>query len=182
MPGTIRKKVFLEPIDEWSFFRGDRVEVLVGRDKGKQGIVSQIIPERNWVIVEGLNCHMRRVGADEEFPGIVIRSESPLLVTNQVALVDPSDFTATKFEWRFTEEGEKVRVSSKTGRIIPIPASHDETNDFKSKGTYIDKDKDTLAKTVEEITFKPSLKTFEMEVMDDLGIKEDRVPHRTYWY
>lgn len=41
--------------------RGDRVEILVGRDKGKQGIVSQIYQERNWVIVEGLNTHLRCV-------------------------------------------------------------------------------------------------------------------------
>lgn len=182
MPGTIRKKVFIEPIENWSFFRGDRVEVLVGKDKGKQGIVSQIFPERNWVIVEGLNCHLRKVGKDENFPGIIIKSEAPLLVTSQVTLVDPSDFLATPYEWRFTEEGEKVRVSSRTGRIIPIPATHDETHDYKSKAAYVERDKDTQAKVVEEITFKPSLQTFEMEIMKELGIEEDRVPAKTYWY
>lgn len=182
MPGNIRKKVFLEPISEWSFFRGDRVEVLVGKDKGKQGIVSQVIPERNWVIVEGLNCHLRMVGADGEFPGITIKSESPLLVTGQVALVDPSDFQSTSFEWRYTEEGEKVRIATRTGRIIPVPVANDETHDFKSRAAYVDKEKDTSGKVVEEITFKPSLQTFEMEVMKEMGIEEDRVPHKTFWY
>jgi len=38
----LRKPVVVQPVREWSFFRGDRVEVLVGRDKGKQGIVSQV--------------------------------------------------------------------------------------------------------------------------------------------
>lgn len=66
--------------EQWSFFRGDRVEVLVGRDKGKQGIVKQVIQERNWVIVEGLNTHLRRVGQDKEYPGVLIKSEAPLLV------------------------------------------------------------------------------------------------------
>ena len=37
-----REEVFVEPITEWSIFLGDRVEVLVGRDKGKQGLVSQV--------------------------------------------------------------------------------------------------------------------------------------------
>ncbi len=37
-----RDPIFLEPISEWSIFRGDRVEILIGRDKGKQGIVSQV--------------------------------------------------------------------------------------------------------------------------------------------
>lgn len=52
----------------------------MGRDKGKQGIVKQVIQERNWVIVEGLNCHFRRVGQDKEYPGVLIKSEAPLLV------------------------------------------------------------------------------------------------------
>ncbi|XP_055683985.1 probable 39S ribosomal protein L24, mitochondrial [Lutzomyia longipalpis] len=182
LPRTSRKKVFIEPIAEWSFFRGDRVEVLVGRDKGKQGIVKQLIPERNWVLVEGLNCHMRKVGGEGEYPGIYIKSEAPLLVTNQVKLVDPADLQATEIEWRYTEEGDKVRVSTRTGRIVPIPKEHEETHDYKSRGTYMEKDKDTPAKVVEEITFKPSLQTFEMEIMKEMGIQEERIPKKTYWY
>lgn len=60
-------KVFVEPIRNWSFFRGDRVEVLVGPDKGKQGIVSMIIQERNWVLVEGLNCILKNANGKCEF-------------------------------------------------------------------------------------------------------------------
>lgn len=66
--------------ETWSYFRGDRVEVLVGRDKGKQGIVKQVYEERNWVIVEGLNCHYRRIGKEGTYPGILVKSEAPLLV------------------------------------------------------------------------------------------------------
>lgn len=67
--------------EEWSYFKGDRVEILIGRDKGKQGIVKQVIQERNWVIVEGLNCHFRKVGQDKDYPGVLIKSEAPLLVS-----------------------------------------------------------------------------------------------------
>ncbi|CRK92000.1 CLUMA_CG005580, isoform A [Clunio marinus] len=184
MPGTIRKKVFVEPIppEQWMYFRGDRVEVLVGKDKGKQGIVNQVIQERNWVIVEGLNTHLRAVGADKTFPGILIQSEAPLLVTNQVKLIDPVDLLSTEVEWRFTEEGERVRVSKRTGRIIPIPSLHEETKDYKSKSLYVVREKDTEAAVVSEITFKPKLATFEMEIMESMGIEEDRIPKKTYWY
>jgi len=182
LPGTIRKKVFLEPIEEWSYYRGDRVEVLVGRDKGKQGIVKQVIQERNWVIVEGLNCHFRRAGQDKDYPGVLIKSEAPLLVTNQIALVDPSDLQATPFDWRYTEEGEKVRVSLRTGRIIPLPKSMEETVDYKSKKAYVEREKDTTAAVASEITFEPTLQTFEMEVMKAMGIEEDRIPGKTFWY
>uniref|UniRef100_A0A336MLY7 Large ribosomal subunit protein uL24m n=1 Tax=Culicoides sonorensis TaxID=179676 RepID=A0A336MLY7_CULSO len=182
MPGTLRKKVFVEPIAEWNIFRGDRVEVLVGRDKGKQGIVTEVIAERNWVIVEGLNTHMRIIGKKKDFPGIVLKSEAPLLVTNQVALVDPSDLVSTPVEWRYTEEGEKVRVSTRTGRIIPMPKAHEETHDYKDRKIYIEREKDTKAEDASAITFVPTLETFEMNIMREMGIKEDREPAKTYWY
>ncbi|XP_063548126.1 large ribosomal subunit protein uL24m [Cydia strobilella] len=178
-----RKKVFLEPVGEWSFFRGDRVEVMVGKDKGKQGIVVQVIQERNWVIVEGLNTHLRTVGKDKEFPGVTIRSEAPLLVTTDVKLVDPETLKPTEVEWRYTEEGEKVRVSAASSRIIPIPKAAEETIDYKSKELYLENDeKDTKDDDVTKITFQPKLATFEMDVMESMGIKEDRVPAKTYWY
>ncbi|XP_067624367.1 large ribosomal subunit protein uL24m [Eurosta solidaginis] len=182
MPGTIRKKVFLNPVEEWSFFRGDRVEVLVGKDKGKQGIVTQVIPERNWVIVDGLNCHMRTVGKEKDFPGILIQSEAPLDVTKDIRLVDPSDLQGTDFEWRYTEEGEKVRVSMRTSRIIPIPESNNQTHDYKTPSAYIEREKDTPGAVVGEITFQPKLATFEMDIMDEMGIVEERKPRKSYWY
>lgn len=166
----------------WVFFRGDRVEVLVGRDAGKQGIVTQVIQERNWVIVEGLNTHLRTVGAEKGFPGIIIQSEAPLLVTNQVKLIDPLDLQACEAEWRFTEEGEKVRVSVRSGRIIPIPKMNEETRDYKSQSTYVARDKDTESKVVTEITYQPKLCTFEMDIMKNMNIEEDREPRKTYWY
>ncbi|XP_026844238.1 probable 39S ribosomal protein L24, mitochondrial [Drosophila persimilis] len=182
MPATMRRKVLIEPVEDWSFFRGDRIEVLVGKDKGKQGIVTQVIPERNWVIVEGLNWHYRRVGAEKEFPGIIIKSEAPLHVLNDIRLVDPSDLLGTEFEWRFTEEGEKVRVSMRSGRIIPIPETNNQTHDYKTPNAYIEREKDTPAAVVGEITFQPKLSTFEMDIMEEMGIKEERTPAKSYWY
>ncbi|CAH0552134.1 unnamed protein product [Brassicogethes aeneus] len=181
-PNRHHKKIFVEPIKEWSFFRGDRVEVLVGKDKGKQGIVKQIIQERNWVLVEGLNCELKKLGDDKEFAGVYVQSEKPLLVTSEVSLVDPSDFATTGFEWRFTESGERVRVSTRTGRIIPTPPSAEETIDYKTKSTYKEQPKDTVADDVTEVTFEPRLATFEMDLMDKMGIKEDRVPPKSFWY
>lgn len=50
----------------------------MGKDKGKQGLVTQVIAERNWVVVEGINWHYRIVGGEENFPGVLIKSEAPL--------------------------------------------------------------------------------------------------------
>ncbi|XP_043278882.1 probable 39S ribosomal protein L24, mitochondrial [Venturia canescens] len=181
-PGTMRQTIHVQPIKDWSFFRGDKVEILVGDDKGKQGKVTQIIAERNWVYVEGLHTRLHRMGKEENFPGIYIKQEMPLCVLNDIKLVDPSDSKATDVEWRYTIEGDRVRVSTRTGRIIPIPVSDNETIDYKLPHLYNDKPKDTLKADVEEITFEPVLKTFEMDIMDKMGIKEDRIPKKYYWY
>lgn len=183
-PGMNHPKVFVEPLLEWSFFRGDRVEVLTGKDKGKQGTVKMVIQERNWVLVDGLNCKLKNMGKNEkrDYEGVYVQEEQPLLVTTDVALVDPSDLQPTAHEWRYTEEGEKVRVSVRTGRIIPIPASVEETIDYKSKSTYKEQPKDTVGQVVTDVTFEPKLCTFEMDIMEQMNIKEDRVPPKTYWY
>lgn len=180
MPGSRHTKVWVEPVKEWSYFRGDRVEILEGKDKGKQGFVTSIIQERNWVIVEGLNCKLENMGTRGD--KVYVQREQPLLVTTQVTLVDPSDLKPTSFEWRYTEEGEKVRVSVRTGRIIPTPASIEETRDFKSRAAYKEQPKDTVSAEIDKITFEPKLCTFEMEIMDKMGIKEDRIPPKSYWY
>lgn len=42
-------------------------------------------------------------------------------------------------EWRYTEKGEKVRVSMRSGRIVPMPVEANETIDYKEKHLYIGK-------------------------------------------
>ncbi|XP_031833755.1 mitochondrial ribosomal protein L24 isoform X2 [Nomia melanderi] len=174
--------IHVEPIKDWSFFRGDRVEILVGPDKGKQGLVMDIIQERNWVIVEGLNTKVQCIGKTKNYPGTFLRVEQPLLVTTQVQLVDPFDLKGTPIEWKYTEEGEYVRVSSRTGRIIPMPETAKETIDYKDPKTYFEHPKDTKKDDVMEETFVASLKTFEMDIMEKMGIKEDRIAKKYYWY
>lgn len=182
MPGKYVEKDVVEPIKEWTIYRGDMVQILKGKDKGKHGIVNYIVTERNWVTVEGLNCEYKYVGGYHGVPKSMIKEEQPLLVTSEVALLDPADNKPTKVVWRYTDEGEEVRVSVRTGRIIPMPKQAYETYDYKEKKYYTEQPKDTPAKAVEEITYKPKLKTFEQEIMEEMGIKEDRKPSKTHWY
>lgn len=180
--GRYHAKVFIQPSKDWTFFKGDRVEILTGPDKGKQGVISQVIQERNYVFVEGFNCKLKVMGKTKTFPGIVTKSEQPLLINSDCKLVDPSDLKSTEIEWRYTEEGEKVRVSVRTGRIIPVPRQAEATHDYKSKNTYKESAKDTTADDLTKITFKPKLETFEMSIMKSMGIEETRTPSKTYWY
>ncbi|OWK04502.1 MRPL24, partial [Cervus elaphus hippelaphus] len=168
-PGTRRRRVAVEPIPEedWHLFCGDRVEILEGKDAGKQGKVVQVIRQRNWVVVEGLNTHYRYVGKTVDFRGTMVPSEAPLL-HNQVKL------------WRFTEAGERVRVSTRSGRIIPKPDV--PRADGIVPETWIDGPKDTSVEDALEKTYVPRLKTLEEEVMEAMGIQETRRHKKVYWY
>ncbi|XP_026156506.1 large ribosomal subunit protein uL24m [Mastacembelus armatus] len=180
-PGKKRKKVFVKPItpEDWSVLRGDTVEILAGKDKGKQGKVIQVFRHRNWVILEGLNTHYRYVGKTPDYRGTYIASEAPLLL-DHVALIDPSDRKPTEVEWKFTEEGERVRVSVRTGRIIPKPVV--QRRDGIVPEQWKDGPKDTSPEDTLAKTFVPSLKTLGEEVMEKLGIQETRRQRRSYWY
>ncbi|XP_024153958.1 probable 39S ribosomal protein L24, mitochondrial [Oryzias melastigma] len=180
-PGKRRRKVFVEPLEaeDWSVVRGDLVEILAGKDKGKQGKVIQVFRHRNWVILQGLNTHFRFVGKSPGYRGTYIASEAPLLLRD-IALVDPSDRKPTQVEWKYTEEGERVRVSVRTGRIIPKPVV--ERRDGIVPQQWKDGPKDTSPEDALEKTYVPSLKTLEEEVMEKLDIHEPRRHRTSYWY
>ncbi len=102
----------------------DTVIVISGKDKGKTGRVLRVDPKNEKVFVEGANIvkrHMRpRTLRDtqraQELGGIV-EKEGPIHVSN-VMLIDPDSGEPTRVGYRFTDSGEKVRVSKKSGKDI----------------------------------------------------------------
>ena len=97
--------------------KGDRVVLLAGKDKGKQGSVLRVMPKEERVVVEGLNMvqrHTRPTQADPQ--GGIKPKEAPLHVSN-VALVDPKTGGPTKVGFR-VEGGKKVRFAKKSGEVI----------------------------------------------------------------
>ncbi|XP_042295895.1 39S ribosomal protein L24, mitochondrial [Sceloporus undulatus] len=180
-PWLRRRRVFVEPLreEDRTVFQGDTVQVLEGKDRGKQGLVVGLVKERNWVVLKGLNVHYRFLGKTGAQPGTYVASEAPLLL-RQVALVDPTDRQPTEVEWRYTEEGERVRVSLRTGRIIPKPVEQREDGIIPEQWT--DGPKDTSVEDALEKTYIPSLKTFQEEIMELKGIVETRSFRKSYWY
>lgn len=174
--------IFVEPIKDWPYFRGDRVEVLRGPDKGKQGIINYIVRERNWVFVQGLNISRTLMEPNKSNLGTIYCRENPYLVNHDVKLVDPSDLLPTDIEWRYDDDGNRVRVSKRTERIIPIPKAANETIDYVEKSAYREQIKDTPAAEVNKVTFVPQSKTFEMDICDEHNIRDDRIPYPMYWY
>jgi large subunit ribosomal protein L24 len=96
--------------------KGDRVIVLTGRDKGKQGKVSKVLVKEQRVLVDGLNMVQRHTKPSQGDPqGGVKHKEAPLHISN-VAFVDANG-KGTRVGFRL--EGEKkVRFAKSTGEAI----------------------------------------------------------------
>ncbi|KAM3824792.1 large ribosomal subunit protein uL24m isoform 2-T2 [Vipera latastei] len=165
------------PEEDWQIFRGDTVQILSGREAGKQGQVIQVDKERQSVLLDRLN--MGHYYADTKEGRAMFAREKPLAL-KVVGLVDPTDRLPTEVVWRYTEQGERVRVSLRTGRIIPKPIEQREDGIIPE--LWVDGPKDTSTKDALEKTYTPSLKTFQEEIMERMGIVETRRHRKSYWY
>ena len=97
--------------------KGDRVQVLSGKDRGKTGTVTRAYPERGRVIVDGVNIakkHQKPVSQTNT--GGIIDKEMPIHVSN-VALWC-KDCGATRIGYRFDADGAKHRICRKCGGEI----------------------------------------------------------------
>ena len=95
--------------------KGDQVRVLAGKDKGREGEISRVIPQRNAVIIEGVNEVKRHQKATSEtMQGGIIDKTMSIDVSN-VAILSPSDGKPTRVGYRFSESGEKIRICKRTG-------------------------------------------------------------------
>lgn len=96
---------------------GDKVRVIAGKDKGKEGNVKQIFAAQNRVIVEGINIVKKHQKPSNANPnGGVIETEAAINASN-VMLIDPSTNEPTRVGYKFVD-GKKVRVAKKSGKTI----------------------------------------------------------------
>ncbi len=96
--------------------KGDTVEVITGKDKGKQGEVAFVFPKKNKIIVNGINVankHQRPLRANE--PGGIIDKDMPLDASN-VMLVHNGK--KVRVGYKIQDDGTKVRVARPSGEVI----------------------------------------------------------------
>ncbi|GAA3025502.1 50S ribosomal protein L24 [Tetragenococcus solitarius] len=97
--------------------KGDKVKVITGKDKNKEGVVLEAQPKNDKVIVEGVNVVKKHQKPSQAAPqGGIVEQEAPIHVSN-VMLIDPSSGEATRVGYQVVD-GKKVRVSKKTGEVI----------------------------------------------------------------
>ena len=95
---------------------GDKVRVIAGKDKGKEGKVLSVVPYKQRVLVERINMMKKATRAKQRTPGGIMEIEGPIHVSN-VMLVCPSCSQPTRISRR-REEGSRVRVCKKCGNDI----------------------------------------------------------------
>ena len=95
--------------------KGDKVVVLTGKDKGKEGDIASVNPSTGKAVVEGLNMSIRHVRQSQNSQGGRIPQAMPIQLSN-LALVD-SKGKATRVGFRM-EDGKKVRFAKTTGETV----------------------------------------------------------------
>ncbi|KAF0775400.1 hypothetical protein AaE_000901 [Aphanomyces astaci] len=140
-----KREKFIPSFPSWNIFRGDLVEVISGPHRGKQGEVKEVIREKNAVVLNDINMRHRYVKAKPGVaPGRIYLAPGAIHYSN-VNLIDPSigyvqylkiyprvlsSHTSiylhvcrkpTRIGIRFGEDGERLRISKKSGTIIPKP-------------------------------------------------------------
>ena len=97
--------------------QGDKVVVIAGKDKGKEGKVIGTLRADNKVIVEGVNIVKKHIKPNGGQDGRIAEVEAPLHVSN-VMIVDPKTKKATKVGYTTDKNGKKIRVSRKSNEKL----------------------------------------------------------------
>jgi large subunit ribosomal protein L24 len=98
--------------------KGDTVQVISGKDKGKTGEVLRTLPYENRVVVQGINLRTRHVKPTQEGESGRIVTEETSLHASNVMLYSTSKQVASRVEIVVDKDGTKKRRLKKTGEII----------------------------------------------------------------
>jgi large subunit ribosomal protein L24 len=101
--------------------KGDHVIVVAGRDRGREGTVIAAYPERERVLVQGVNMVKKNTKVTQGMRGNkecgIVRQEAPIHVSN-VQIADPDSKKPARVGYRIDDDGKKVRVSRSSGKDI----------------------------------------------------------------
>jgi large subunit ribosomal protein L24 len=97
--------------------KGDKVIVLAGRDRGRNGEVIRMFPTENRALVRGINMIKRHQKQTAQSEGGIISKEAPIHLSN-LAIVDPKDGKPTRVGFKTLEDGRKVRFAKRSGDLI----------------------------------------------------------------
>ena len=100
-----------------NFKVGDKVVVISGKDKGKEGKITNILRKENKVVIEGINIVKKHVKPNGQNAGSIVEVEAPIHASN-VMIVDPKTGKPTRIGHSVDKKGKKVRVSKKSNESL----------------------------------------------------------------
>jgi large subunit ribosomal protein L24 len=102
-----------------SIRKNDQVMVRAGKDRGKKGRVLSVLPEKNRVVVEGVNLIKRhtRPNPQKNIKGGIVEREAAIHASN-VMLLDPDTNEPTRGGKKVLADGTRVRIGRKSGAVV----------------------------------------------------------------
>lgn len=99
--------------------KGDKVRILSGDDKGKEGVILSVIPKQYRAIVEGMNIISRHIKptAQNSQKGRIVKTEAPMHIS-KLMLIEKSTGQPTRIGRKIGDSGRLERFSKKTGNFI----------------------------------------------------------------
>ncbi|MEP0520315.1 MAG: 50S ribosomal protein L24 [Hyphomicrobiales bacterium] len=97
--------------------KGDRVVVLTGKDKGRNGEIIRMLPKEGRAFVSGINMVKRHQRQTADVEGGIINKEAAIQLSN-LALEDPKDGKPTRVGFKLNDDGKKVRFAKRSGEMI----------------------------------------------------------------
>jgi large subunit ribosomal protein L24 len=99
--------------------KGDKVVVLTGRDKGKEGEVLRVLIDQQRVVVQGVAMIKRHTRPGAGQAGGIVDKEGTIHISN-VSLLDPKSGKATRVGFKLLDDGKKVRVARRSGEVLDV--------------------------------------------------------------
>ena len=96
-----------------NFKTGDKVVVIAGKDKGKEGKILKTLAKENKVVVENVNVVKKHQKGNGQTPGGIVDMEAPIHVSN-IMIVDPKTKKPTRIGHSTDKNGKKIRVTKKS--------------------------------------------------------------------
>ena len=100
-----------------NFKTGDKVVVIAGKDKGKEGTITKTLRSENKVIIEGVNIVKKHIKPRGNEAGSIVEVEAPIHASN-VMILDPKTNKRTRIGHEIDKNGKKIRVAKKSNSAI----------------------------------------------------------------
>jgi large subunit ribosomal protein L24 len=97
--------------------KGDKVKILIGKDKNREGEIIRSIPKSSKVVVKGINLYKKHIKPTQSQKGSIIEKERSMNIC-KVALICPECHKPTRVGYQIDKSGDKSRICKKCKAVI----------------------------------------------------------------